>query len=448
MTASERMADQQTNGAGRPGAERRWYLWLALIALGGMITPAIWILRSKHPVGFNDAFYFYDQARFIFNGAGWFIQPFAYVLSHQANLPGASHPPLWTLVLVLGDALGLRSYVAQLLWSCLVGGVAIVVTGLAAREIAGPRVGLIAGFLAAIYPNYWINYGLGLGETLLLVLIPAVILVSIRLSRRPSYPKAVVLGLLCALAALTRAEQTLLVVLVLVPVIALMRPVSPRRRAAYAAVGVGTALVVVAPWVGFNMARFSHPTYLSTDSGFTLATANCSLTYSGPWIGYEAVQCLSGLKIASGDESVEDAQLRHVGLTYARAHIGEVPLVMTARVGRELGLFQPLQQLRLERFINGRPYTAALIGLVMFYAMSVLGVLGLIMLRRQRITLVPFLGVLVGVILASMVTFGETRYRVPLDVVVVVLSAVALDGLASWTRARRALSSPDQETLA
>ncbi len=429
VTRPERTGGHPTSGAETAGTSRLWYAWLGLVALGATVIPAIWILRTKHPLGLNDAFYFSDQAQSIVSGKGWFIEPLVRLHHHNAVLPGAAHPPLWTLTLVVADAIGLRSSTAQLLWACLVGGAAVFMTGLAAREVAGPRAGLIAGLIAAVYPNYWINYGLGLGETLLLLIIAAVVVVSVKLWRRPSYPKAAGLGCLCALAALTRAEQILLIVLVMVPVILLIRQVKRSRRLAYAGVGIATALVLLAPWVGFNLARFSQPTFLSTDSGSTIASANCPPTYSGPWLGYEAVQCLSTIKLVAGDESAVDAQLRHVGLNYARAHAGRVPLVMTARVGRELGLFEPLQQLHLEQFINGRPYWAAVIGLIMLYVLLVMGGIGAIRLHRRRITLAPFVGILLGVVITSMVTFGETRYRVPLDVVLVVLSAVALDSM-------------------
>jgi 4-amino-4-deoxy-L-arabinose transferase-like glycosyltransferase len=426
------VAGRRVDVGGATRSSRRWLLWLVLVALAGTVIPVIWILRSKHPYGINDAWYFYYQARFIANGGGWFISPFARLDNHL-TLPGASHPPLWTLMLVVANAIDLKSYLSELLWACAVGTAAVVMTGLAAREIAGRRAGLIAAGIAAVYPNYWINYGLGLGETLLLFLIASVILVSIKFWRRPSLPKAAGLGLLSGLAALTRAEQILLVVLVVSP-LALLVPKVPRtRRLVYAGVGIATALVTIAPWVGFNMARFSHATYLSTDSGGTIATANCAPTYSGPFLGYVDQQCIARVKLVTGDESAADAQLRHLGLHYARTHLSRLPVVLAARVGRELGLFEPTQQLRFERFVNGRPYPAAVIGLVMYYGTIVLGAFGAIALRRRRVTLIPFLGLLGGVILTSMATFGETRYRVPFDVGLVVLSAVGLDGLLQKT---------------
>ncbi len=335
-------ATEPSSTVGAPAAEARpgrWYGWLALIALASTIIPVMWILRSKHPYGFNDAWYFYYQARYIFTGVGWFVSPFIYIDRHVV-VPGASHPPLWTMMLVFAYAIGLKTYLAQLLGACAVGAAAVFMTGLVAREVAGRRAGLIAAVVAALYPNYWINFGLGLGETILLLIIGGVLLAAIRFWRRPSTWGAVTLGLLCALAALTRAEQILLLVLVFVPLVLVVRGASPRRRLALIGVGLATALVVLAPWVGFNLARFEKPTYLSTDSGSTVASANCGPTYSGTWLGYEDVFCLSRVTPKTLDESVADAKLRHVGLAYARAHVTRVPVVVVARAAREA---RPLQ---------------------------------------------------------------------------------------------------------
>ncbi len=445
MTASEPAPAGRTGAAAAAKHPGRWYVWLGLIALGGTVIPVTWILRSKHPYGFNDAWYFYFQARYIDTGVGWFVSPFIYIDRHVV-VPGASHPPLWTMMLAFAYAIGLKTYLAQLLGACAVGAAAVFMTGLVAREVGGNRAGLIAAVVAALYPNYWINFGLGLGETVLLLIIGGVLLVAIKFWRRPSMGGAAALGLLCALAALTRAEQILLLVLVFVPLVLVVRETTPRPRLVLIGVGLATALVALAPWVGFNLARFDKPTYLSTDSGSTVASANCGPTYSGRWLGYEDVFCLSHVTPRTLDESVADADLRHVGLEYARAHVTRVPIVLVARAARELGLFKPLQQLRLEQEINGRPYDPAFIGLLMFYALSLLSIVGAIALRRRRVTLVPFLGILVGVVVTAMLTFGETRYRVPLDVAVVVLGAVALDHLVPSARRTAAQGQPSPPT--
>ena len=279
-TAQSRVgAPSGTKGPRRLEGQRRWYLWLGLLAMAGTVIPVISILRATHEYASGDALYFHKQAQLIANGSGWFIDPYTFIHEHQKVLPGAAHPPLWTLLLVVANELGLRSYSSQLLFACVLGGVAVFVTGLAAREAAGTRAGLIAGAIAAIYPNYWINYGQGLGETPLLLIIAAVLLMSMKLWRRPSYPKAAALGLLCALAALTRAEQILLVPLVIVPTALTIPGIAFRRRLAYAGLGVVIVVITLTPWVAFNMTRFVHPTFMSTDSGSTLAEANCYPAY-------------------------------------------------------------------------------------------------------------------------------------------------------------------------
>jgi 4-amino-4-deoxy-L-arabinose transferase-like glycosyltransferase len=412
----------------------RWYLWLTLLSVAGTVAPVVWILAGKlhaHPTG--DAWYFHYQASLIANGAGWFISPLPYLFHHQV-VQSAQHPPLWVLVLALFDVLGIQSYPAQLLAACVIGGSAVFMTGLAAREVGGTRTGLVAAAIAAVYPNYWINYGLGLSETVILVLTGAVILVSVKLWRRPSLPMVVVLGLLCGLAAATRAEQVLLILVVLVPLILLLKGVALLTRVQYIAVGVVVALVVIVPWAGFNLSRFSHATFLSNDSGTALAMANCRSAYYKAYIGSGDFNCLDKIKPVPGDESAQDAHNRHVALKYINGHIGRLPVVLLARPARELGFYRPLVQLKLENDVNGRPLVLGEIGLGMYYVLAVAGIYGAVVLRRRGITLVPFIGIFVELVVAAMLTFGETRYRAPMEVVLVVLASVAFDSLLTRSR--------------
>ncbi|HTZ07771.1 MAG TPA: hypothetical protein VMB72_01795, partial [Acidimicrobiales bacterium] len=58
-----------------------------------------------------------------------------------------------------------------------------------------------------------------------------------------------------------------------------------------------------------------------------------------------------------------------------------------------------------------------------------LAVLGLVDLRRRRVPLVPFAVILLEVAVVAAAIFGQTRYRDPLDVVLVILGAVGFDRL-------------------
>ncbi len=428
-------------------AEMRWYRWLTLISVGALVPPVIWILTRKlHSSPTGDAWYFHWQASFIANGTGWFISPGAY-LFHHAVVQSALHPPFWVLVLAFADKIGLTSYPAQLFGTSVLGAGAVFVTGLAAREVAGKRAALIAAGIAALYPNYWINYALGLSETLVLLLVAAVILTSFKLWRDPTVSKAIALGVLCGLAALTRAEQVLLIVVLLVPLTLVLRGLDLRIRIRYAAIGTLAAVVVMAPWLGFNLSRFTDNTYFSNDSGSTLAMSNCRPAYRDGYLGSGDFLCVNRIKTVPGDESVQDAYERHIAFKYVNGHLGRLPVVLAARPAREFAVFAPLAQLRLESTINKRPLLPAAIGLGAYYVLVILSVYGVWTLRRRRRPLVPFVGIFVELVVTAMATFGQTRYRAPFEVVLVVLSAVAIDALVAGRRESPVSRTPDAEAI-
>jgi len=421
-------------------------LWLALISFGGLVAPLVWILTSKlHAIPRGDALFFQYQSSLIADGAGWFISPAAF-LAHQPVAQSAMHPPLWVLSLALVDFVGLTSYTSHLLFTCVLGAGAVFVTGLAGREVAGPRVGLIAAAIAAVYPNYWINDGTGLSETLVILLVAGVVLVSAKLWRRPSFPTVAILGALCALAALTRGEQLLLLFMVLIPVTLVLRDLSLRKRLTYAGVGVMTALFVMAPWVGFNMSRFSRPVVLGNDVGTTLASANCHASFYGRYLGYGSLYCLkrayrvatNGTTSRSQDESVVDSELQHFAFRFINSHSSQLPVVLAARVGRELAFFAPNSELTFDQLLDSRPRVANTVGLFMYYGLFGGAIVGGVVLRRRGFPLAPFVGLLAEVVVSSMLAFGATRYRAPLEVGLVVLAAVAVDtAMTRRTAARR-----------
>ena len=185
-------------------SERSWWLWLTVWTVVGLGIRVASVLGRPHRVAGGDAYFYHNAANLLVAGHGY-INPFLYYSGH-GTVQTASFPPGFVFVLAVVASVGLKSFFAQRIWCCIVGAAAIVLCGLAGREIGGRKVGLIAAFLVAVYPNIWMSDELGLSETLSPVLVALVLLMAYRFWKRPGWWTAVWLGASIGAAALTRDE--------------------------------------------------------------------------------------------------------------------------------------------------------------------------------------------------------------------------------------------------
>lgn len=347
--------------------------------------------------------------------------------------PSAGHPPLYLVYLAGVAKLGFESVLAQRIASCLLGALAVAFVGLVGRQVAGRRAGLLAAGLAAVYPNLWINDGLILAESLYTVAVGAVLLLCYRLWRAPVWGTAALLGLAIGLAALTRSEGTTFLVFVVAPLALVLPAISWGRKVALVAVTGAVTVAVLAPWVVHNLGRFSEPVYLASGTGRVMAYGNCDATYYGDLIGYWDDSCT--LKdFPEGDESVVDEAHRELATEYMSEHAGRLPVVVAARVGRMWGLYAPIQGANLDILFERRGQVPVRTGLAMYYGLLALSVAGLVVLYRRKVTIIPFVGIAAMVTFTAAASFGVTRYRTPVDLILCILAAVALD---AWWRRRR-----------
>ena len=187
---------------------------------------------------------------------------------------------------------------------------------------------------------------------------------------------AALVGAACGAQTLVRAELILFVPALLVPGVLLVPRLPLRKRFGLLAVGLVATTVVIAPWVGRNLATFKDPTYLSSGEGLALSGANCAQTYSGPGLGSWNLACATA--ISGSDESVQSALDQHAAFEYATHHADRLPEVVLARIGRLWDFYQPNQMATVD--VNeGRPRPAALWGLGIYYAMLPLAVSGIVM---------------------------------------------------------------------
>jgi 4-amino-4-deoxy-L-arabinose transferase-like glycosyltransferase len=407
---------------------RRWWAWLVVITLGGFGIRLGTVLGRPNRRPGGDAYYYHNAANLLAQGYG-FINPWRFGLHPHQYVQTADWPPLFVFVLAMTSVVGLKSFFAHRVWCCIIGAAAITVCGLTGRAIAGRRAGLIAAVLIAVYPNIWMSDELALSESLTPLLVSLILLCAYRFWRKPGVRRMAVLGIVTGVGILERDELALLIPLIVIP-LGLLARAPWRARLARASLGTLAALTVVAPWVGYNMNRFERPTFISSGLGITLASANCDQTWSGTFEGYWSLQCSLRAPIdRNAEESVESSQAESYALHYIHVHDHRLAAVELARLGRAFGAFHPLQQVELDFYVETRPYHWALVGLGMYYAFVVLGVGGIVVLRRRRVPVFPLVALGLDVVATVLVSFGQTRYRTTFEVALVLLSAVALDRL-------------------
>jgi 4-amino-4-deoxy-L-arabinose transferase-like glycosyltransferase len=406
--------------------------WLAVWTLLGLAIRILTVLGRPHRVPLADAFYYSSAANLLVQGKG-FIDPFTYYWGHQ-SVQSAQFPPGFIFTLAAASLVGFTSFFAHRIWCAILGALAVAVCGLAGREIGGRRVGLITAFLVAVYPNIWMSDEMALSETITPMVVALVLLATYRLWKKPGIRTAVAMGLALGLAVLTRDELALLALVVVVPMVLRAGGLAWSRRVLILGIVALSALPIVAPWIGFNMSRFRDPVYVSTGLGPTLASTDCPQTWSGSLIGYWSWACEQEPHPPSSyDESQVSAADKAYAMRYVRAHESRFPLVALARVARGFALFHPVQEVNLDAS-ETRPLHWALLGLWMYYALLPLAVIGALVLRRRRVPLFPLAGVAFTAVVAMVLAFGNTRYRMPFEVCLVVLASAAIDQF--WTRLR------------
>lgn len=407
---------------------------LGLVALGGLVLRWIYSIWHRDFLVQGDAMTFHQVARHLADGAG-FIQPFTVPVQ-----PTAEHPPLWELVLAGANLVGANGYLTHRLLAGLIGAVTVVLVGLVGRRVAGDRAGLVAALIAAISPILITADGSLMSETLYGALSAATLLAALSLRAAPSLRGAALLGLLGALAGLTRGEGLGLIVLLGVP-LAYAGAGDWRRRLTLLAATTGTAALVLAPWTIRNLTTFEDPVLVSTNASSVWQGANCPPTYHGPLIGGWVLRCYLPHRPGE-DESRYVARNRVAGLTYMREHAGRLPIVIVHRLGRGLDVMHIDQSLYLNAS-QGRPARPMRWAIRWEWLVMALAVAGALMLRRRGGTGLWVLLAPVWLVLAlTVVTYGDTRFREGAEPSLAVLAAVSVEALWLWAARRRGAAPP------
>ncbi len=400
-------------GVGRPFARRL----TAVVACGAVLRIARFVFSKwNDPLLLNDSLYYSAQARQLAHGV-WFREVFV-------DQPGAEHGPL-TSTLMAFVSWGDDPFNRQRMVTVACGIATVAIIGLVARRVAGDRVGLVAAGLAALYPNLWISDGLVMSESVSCLVISLIMWALVTWTDNPTVRTASLVGVAAGLGALVRSE-----VVLFVPGAAVLMWLVTKRRGllrpwTHVVVVVGTAIVVMLPWLIFNLVRFDEPVFLTTNEGPALLGANCDDTYYGPAQGGWSLLCLfDPVTRPNEDPSTRSARQRHQALSYVRHHAGSVPSVVLKRLGRSFDLVA-LNNMVLGDMGEDRERLASWAGIVSFWVLAPLAALGAVNTRRRHRAVL-----LIPVMIAcatTVVIYGGHRFRSSAEPSIVIFAAIAID---------------------
>lgn len=430
---------QTTLSTGR--SRRGFAIALGVVAIAALgVRIAFIVLVDPHVPFLSDAGAYHRLANDLAAGRGY-IRPFDHLLLHKDRAT-AEYPPLFPGVLSVASLLGAKTVHAQRIFLAFIGTGTVVGIGLLGRKLAGDAAGLVAAALAAFYPMLFQSDAALMSETLFVFLVTIALVLAYRAADAPSPGRFALLGAVLGVAALTRTEGLLLAVVLVVPLALTLDAAALSRRVTLVVVGLVATAAVVTPWTIRNAVALHAFVPISTNVGTAIDGANCDLTYYGPQLGSwrstfgarpaSSSACFEGFDVrrADFDEAAAATTHRDEGLRYTRHHLRRlVTAVMPARFMRTWGLWHVDQQIDLAT-LEGRTTRWETIGTWMYWCLLPLAAVGVLVLAYRHVRVWPLLATAVAVAIATVLTYGNQRFRVAAEPAIVVAAAVTLVAVA------------------
>lgn len=403
----------------------------------GIILRVVYALVWENGTPLSgDPRYFQQTAANLAHGHGYTIP-----VSLHANaglVPTARHPPVFSVLVAVLDVLGIQSVDAHRLGVACISAGAVVAVGLLGRRLMGPGAGIVAASIAALSP-LWVQWGGRLLiESVYLVVVPLVLLAALQCVDRPTWRAFGIAGVAIGLATLTRSEAGVFIIVLGIPLVILGARMW-RTRIRYGLTLLAGFAIVVGPWLVRNEIQLGG-LVLSTDGGYTLAGTYAPTTFSpsnplyGSFDQGEQFIDVAFIELTkppnhanSWTELRLDNRLGHIGITFARGHLSDLPGVVLAREGRLWGVYAIGTQRQYDTEEGGQVPGFYAAGQVLEWIMLPLAAAGGFVLgRRSPRHLVVVLAPIVAAAVIAAVFYGSTRVRVVAEPSLILLTSVAL----------------------
>jgi 4-amino-4-deoxy-L-arabinose transferase-like glycosyltransferase len=407
-----RVDSSQTAQGSRRG--NRWWL-LGLFALALVLRVAWVLIVDRHGLPINDALFYDRTASSIADGDGfsWF------------GAPTSRWPPVYPGLLAAAYWLFGSSTTTGELVNAVVGAAAVPLVYLCALRMFGQREAIAAGVLLAVFSGQIFFTDVLLAETLYTTLLLAVLTLCLWLPRERWWAVAAV-GLTIGIAAETRAEGLFLLIL---PLAIWWRP--SLRQVAVLCAGIA---IVVGAWTARNAIEMDAFVPVSTNGSQTFWSGHNPDAYGGPTysIGRQAANPVAG-KTPQAEELETSRRLRREAVDWMLANPGEELLLVPRKLGwllrgDSLALFQWVQPGapgEPDAISNNLAVPLGNIADLFFYGLLTLTLLAGFVAWQSRPLSPPerALWLLLG---AALVLYGNYRYRMPLEPVMILLAVPLL----------------------
>ncbi len=372
------------------------------------------------------------------------------LLPHLATVDRA---PLWPMVIaIIYGILGPHDHMVRLFLSVIGSGTCLLVYYFA-RDLFGPRIGLVAGLLAAIYPFLYIYDGWLYAESLYTFLLFALCYSLLRLQRTPRWYLMVLSGLLLGLVSLTRPNgPAILGLFVLwVGIMGLTKALSWPVALKSALIVSLVSLALVTPWLIRNY-RVSHSLIgVATGDGKVLIGAyNNQIAdpnfqnglYFATWFRpEEAVPALVQqfpTQCAAPCEVTRDGAYKTAALQWIGSHLQQMPTLLGLHALNMWRITSEEADLPINRFPD-RPSSQFVVATMVILTPLVfaLAALGLFTTwKRWRDLLFIYFMILIT-LAQSVALYGISRFRAPIEPMLLILAAGAIWWLLTILSKRR-----------
>lgn len=372
----------------------------------------VYVIATKGHVLVGDEPEYHSEASFLAEGK-WFVSTAPFGDEHQSTWKAPGYGTFLGLIYLV---VGSNPDRAMLVQSVLAAPATILLTFLLARRLFSSPAGLVAAGVVAVYPLAW-QYDVRLYSEVLATPLTTLAVILLLTWRRPA-----AVGAAIGACLLVRPSSLLLLPAAFVAFVAYDGLKAGSRKCATC---LGVAVLVVAPWSIRNATLEGPWVPLSVQSAAFYGVFNDDAV-NDPVLPYK------WRPVPSRDRDLVTARMTD-GEFYrelnarAFAYIEEHPATVLGAlwhngVRRLWDLRSPAVALGDVPF-EGRTRSVTLVGLIMYYPLLLLALLGLRRLPREQVMAIVALA-----LASSVVYLGDsgTRYRAPIEPLIVVLAAGAL----------------------